>query len=1179
MKLDRFINRPVLSTVISILIVILGAIGLATLPITQYPDIAPPTVSVRATYTGASASTVLNSVIAPLEEQINGVENMMYMTSTASNTGSGDISIYFKQGTDPDMAAVNVQNRVSMAQGLLPAEVTKVGVTTQKRQTSMLVVFSLYDETDTYSESFIENYAKINLIPQVQRVPGVGDANVLGQDYSMRIWLRPDVMAQYKLVPGDVSAALAEQNVEAAPGQFGERSNQTFQYTIRYKGRLQQPEEFENIVIKSLPDGEVLRLKDIAEIQLDRLGYNFTNRVDGHKSVTCIVYQMAGTNATQTISDIEQLLDEASKTLPTGLKLNISMNANDFLFASIHEVLKTLIEAFILVFIVVYIFLQDLRSTLIPTIAIPVALIGTFFILSLVGFSLNLLTLCALVLAIAIVVDDAIVVVEGVHAKLDQGYTSARLASIDAMNELGGAIVSITLVMMAVFVPVSFMGGTAGTFYRQFGMTMAIAIGLSALNALTLSPALCAILLKPHKKEDGTEDSTLKERMKVAYTAAHTTMINRYTEAIGKMLHPGITLTFTIIAILGMIFGFFSFNPVVTAIFVLLSILALIGMSTKKFKNRFNDTYESILKRYKKRVLFFIQKKWLSMGLVTASIVLLIFFMNTTPTGMVPNEDTGTLMGAVTLPPGTSQDRSEKILARVDSLIASDPAVLSRTMISGFSFIGGQGPSYGSFIIKLKDWDERSAVQNSDIVVASLYMRAQKIIKEAQVLFFAPPMIPGYSASTDIEVNMQDKTGGELNKFFDVVNDYTQALEARPEINSAKTSFNPNFPQYMIDIDAAACKKAGISPSDILSTMQGYYGGLYASNFNRFGKMYRVMIQSDPLSRKNLESLKNVKVRNNQGEMAPIAQFISVEKVYGPDIISRFNLYTSMKVMVAPASGYTSGQALAALAEVAWTPTGTKDWSGFLKRMDVYNAHLAEKGIVYARSMYNIQQTVTPVNGHLEVNLECLRPDVEIRYTLNGSNPAMSSHRYDGPIRVTKTQMVKAATFMDGKQMGEILDLQLTWNKATAKPLLGNKKNEMLLVNGLRGGLKYTDFEWCNWSRNDSISFTIDLLGKEKLNKFAIGCITNYGMGVHKPKMIRVEVSDDNRTYCAIGELNFSLEEIYKEGTFRNDYSLDMGGVSARYVRVTAKGAGICPKDHVRPDQEARIYFDEVMIE
>ena len=918
MKLDKFINRPVLSTVISILIVILGVIGLATLPVTQYPDIAPPTVSVRASYTGANAQTVLNSVVAPLEDQINGVENMMYIQSSASNNGSADISVYFNQGTDPDMAAVNVQNRVSMAQGLLPAEVTKVGVTTQKRQNSMLLIFSLYDAEDKYNIEFIENYAKINLIPEVQRVKGVGDANVMGQDYSMRIWLKPDVMAQYNLVPSDISGVLAEQNIEAAPGQFGERGNQTFQYTIRYKGRLQQTEEFEDIVIKALPNGEVLRLGDVARIELGRLAYTFNNTVNGHKAVTCIVFQMAGTNATETINNLLDVISKAEESLPAGLKINVAQNANDFLYASIHEVIKTLIEAFILVFIVVYVFLQDMRSTLIPAIAIPVALIATFFVLKLIGFSVNLLTLSAMVLAIAIVVDDAIVVVEGVHAKLDQGYKSSREASIDAMSELGGALVSITLVMMSVFIPVSFMGGTAGTFYRQFGLTMAIAIGLSALNALTLSPALCAVLLKPHKKEDGTtEDSTLKERMKVAYTAAHTTMINRYTEAIGKMLHPGITLTLTLIAILGMIFGLFSINPIVTAIFVVLSILALIGMSTKKFKNRFNDTYESILKRYKKRVLFFIQKKWLSMGLVVASIAILVFFMNTTPTGMVPNEDTGTLMGAVTLPPGTSQDRSEKILARVDSLIASDPAVLSRTMISGFSFIGGQGPSYGSFIIKLKDWDERSMIQNSDVVVGSLYMRAQKIIKEAQVLFFAPPMIPGYSASTDIEVNMQDKTGGDLNKFFDVVNDYTAALEARPEINSAKTTFNPNFPQYMIDIDAAACKKAGISPSDILTTMQGYYGGLYASNFNRFGKMYRVMIQSDPLSRKNLESLKNIKVRNSAGEMAPISQFITVDKVYGPDIISRFNLYTSMKVMVAPASGYTSGQALTALAEVA----------------------------------------------------------------------------------------------------------------------------------------------------------------------------------------------------------------------------------------------------------------------
>mgnify|MGYP001011668628 CR=1 FL=1 len=920
MKLDRFINRPVLSTVISILIVILGLIGLATLPITQYPDIAPPTVSVRATYQGANAQTVLNSVIAPLEDQINGVENMMYMTSNAANNGSAEISIYFKQGTDPDMAAVNVQNRVSMAQGLLPAEVTQVGVTTQKRQTSMLMVFSIYDEKDQYDIEFLENYANINLIPEIKRVNGVGDATVLGQDYSMRIWLKPDVMAQYKLIPSDVAGALAEQNIEAAPGQFGERGNQSFQYTIRYKGRLQQPEEFENIVIKALENGEVLRMKDIADIELGRLSYNFNNTVNGHKAVSCIVYQMAGTNATQTISDLEQVLSKASETLPSGLKINIAQSANDFLFASIHEVVKTLIEAFILVFIVVYIFLQDMRSTLIPAIAIPVALIATFFVLKLIGFSINLLTLSAMVLAIAIVVDDAIVVVEGVHAKLDQGYKSARTASIDAMSELGGAIVSITLVMMSVFVPVSFMGGTAGTFYRQFGLTMAIAIGFSALNALTLSPALCAIFLKPHNSDAG-----MKERIGVATKEARKIMIARYADSIGKMMRPGLTLLFTTIAILGMIFGLFNFenHPVLCLVMIVISVLALAGMTTDKFKHSFNASYDSILGKYKKQVLRFIQKKWLSGGIVVGSIVLLVVFMNITPTGMVPNEDTGTIMGVVTLPPGTSQERAMEVLTRVDSLVAADPAVESRTVISGFSFIGGQGPSYGSLIIKLKDWEDRSTMQNSTVVYATLFMRAQKIIKEAQVLFFAPPMIPGYSASSDIELNMQDKTGGDLNHFFEVVNQYTAALEARPEINSAKTSFNPNFPQYMLDIDAAACKKAGLSPSAILSTMQGYFGGLYASNFNSFGKMYRVMIQAEPNATKNLESLSRIKVRNGN-EMAPITQFVSIKKVYGPDIISRFNLYTSMKVMVAPASGYTSGQALAAIAEVAKEslPTG-----------------------------------------------------------------------------------------------------------------------------------------------------------------------------------------------------------------------------------------------------------------
>ena len=847
MKLDKFINRPVLSTVISILIVILGVIGLATLPVTQYPDIAPPTVSVRATYTGANAQTVLNSVIAPLEDQINGVENMMYIQSSASNNGSADISIYFYQGTDPDMAAVNVQNRVSMAQGLLPAEVTKVGVTTQKRQNSMLLIFSLYDAEDKYNIEFIENYAKINLIPEVQRVKGVGDANVMGQDYSMRIWLKPDVMAQYNLVPSDISGVLAEQNIEAAPGQFGERGNQTFQYTIRYKGRLQQTEEFEDIVVKALPNGEVLRLGDVARIELGRLAYTFNNTVNGHKAVTCIVFQMAGTNATETINNLLDVISKAEESLPAGLKINVAQNANDFLYASIHEVIKTLIEAFVLVFIVVYVFLQDMRSTLIPAIAIPVALIATFFVLKLIGFSVNLLTLSAMVLAIAIVVDDAIVVVEGVHAKLDQGYKSSREASIDAMSELGGALVSITLVMMSVFIPVSFMGGTAGTFYRQFGITMAISIAFSALNALTLSPALCAIFLKPHDSEHKQKKMSMVDR----------------------------------------------------------------------FHTSFNAAYDSLLKSYKKRVVFFIHKKWLSFGLVAASIVLLMFFMKTTPTGMVPNEDTGTIMGAVTLPPGTSQERAMEVLAKVDSLVAAEPAVQSRTIISGYSFIGGQGPSYGSVIIKLKDWEERSMMQNSDIIYSTLFLRAQKVIKDAQVLFFAPPMIPGYSVSSDIELNMQDKTGGTLDHFFEVVKSYTAALEARPEINSAKTTFNPSFPQYQLDIDAAACKKAGISPSDILSTMQGYFGGLYASNFNRFGKMYRVMIQAEPDATKNMESLNGVKVRGSNGEMAPITQFVSMKKVYGPDIINRFNLYTSMKVMVAPASGYTSGQALQAIAEVA----------------------------------------------------------------------------------------------------------------------------------------------------------------------------------------------------------------------------------------------------------------------
>ena len=845
MKLDRFINRPVLSTVISVLIVILGFLGLVSLPITQYPDIAPPTVQVSTTYTGANAQTVLNSVIAPLEEEINGVENMDYMTSTATNTGQATITITFKMGTDPDMAAVNVQNRVSKAQGVLPAEVTKVGVVTSKRQNSMLMVFSVYDESDKYPETFIENYAKINVIPEVQRVPGVGDAMVMGADYSMRIWLKPDVMAQYHLMPSDVTEALNEQNIEAAPGTIGERGNQTYQYTLRYKGRLQEVSEFENIVIKADPSGNILRLKDIAKVELGRVTYGHKNKVNGHTGVTCIVFQVAGSNATTIVENITQLLEESKKDMPDGLNINIAQNVNDFLFASIHEVVKTLIEAFILVFIVVYVFLQDLRSTLIPTIAIPVALIGTFFALYIIGFSLNLLTLCALVLAIAIVVDDAIVVVEGVHAKLDQGYTSPKKASIDAMEELGSAIVSITLVMMAVFIPVSFMGGTSGTFYRQFGLTMAIAIGFSALNALTLSPALCALLLKPH-------DPNAHKK---------TTFVSRFHTA-------------------------------------------------------FNAFYDSVLQRYKKRVLKVIQRPWLTGGAVVVSIVLLVFLMNVTPTGMVPDEDTGTIMGTVTLPPGTSQDRTEAVLSQIDSLVAASPAIESRTMISGYSFIGGQGASYGSFICKLKPWDERSLAESSQAVYGNLYLRSKELFKDAQVLFFAPPMISGYGVTNGFELNLQDRTGGSLDKFYEVAKNFLADLEKRPEIASAQTSFNPSFPQYMVDIDVAQCKKAGLSPDDILTTLQGYLGGMYTSNFNRFGKLYRVMVQSDFSDRTNIESLKKIKVRNGD-EMAPITQFITLKRVYGPDNINRFNMYTSMKVNGSPADGYTSGQAIKAIEEVA----------------------------------------------------------------------------------------------------------------------------------------------------------------------------------------------------------------------------------------------------------------------
>ena len=854
MKLDKFIKRPVLSTVISIIIVILGILGLVSIPVTQYPDIAPPTVHVSTSYTGANAQTVLNSVIAPLEEQINGVENMMYMTSTATNTGDASIDVYFKQGTDPDMAAVNVQNRVAKAQGLLPSEVTQVGVITSKRQTSMLLGFTIYSADDRFDETFIQNYVKINLIPQIQRVPGVGDAMVLGADYSMRIWLKPDVMAQYKLMPSDITMALAEQNIEAAPGQFGESGDQSFQYIMKYKGRLQTSDEFEDIIIKATADGEILKLKDVARVELGGLSYGYATRSNGHPGVTAMIFQTAGSNATEIIKNIENLMEESSKDFPPGVEYDILLNANDFLFASISEVLKTLLEAFILVFLVVFIFLQDFRSTLIPAIAIPVALVGTFFVLYLIGFSVNLLTLSAIVLAIAIVVDDAIIVVEAVHAKLDQGYKSPLKASIDAMNEISGAIVSITLVMMAVFIPVSFMTGTSGTFYRQFGLTMPIAIGLSAVNALTLSPALCAMFLKPHDK-DG------ENHKKKGF-------INRFHAA-------------------------------------------------------FNTAFDITQAKYKKGVTFFINHKVTSFITVIASVVILVLLMRVTPTGMVPNEDTGTFFVIVDLPPATSLERTRATLAEVEKLLDANDAVASYTEVAGYSFLAGQGSSYGTFICRLKPWDERTKEQDVSKVTGTIYVQAMQMVKNARVLVFAPPMIPGYSVTNGFEFNLQDKTGGSLDAFYNIAQNFLEKLNERPEIASARTSFNPNYPQYMVDVDVAKCKQAGISPSTILSVLQGYYGSMYASNFNRFGKLYRVMIQSDANFRVSPETLNQVMVRNGN-EMAPISQFVTLNKIYGPDNIKRFNMFTAMSVNGTPADGYSSGQAIKAIEEVAATtlPTG-----------------------------------------------------------------------------------------------------------------------------------------------------------------------------------------------------------------------------------------------------------------
>ncbi len=846
MTLKHFIDRPVLASVISIFIVIAGIIGLATLPIEQYPDIAPPTVMVRATYPGASAETVQKAVTIPLEESVNGVENMDYIQSSSA-AGSASLTIYFKQGTDPDMAAVNVQNKVSTATGSLPGEVTSIGIMTMKRQSSMLKVFSITSPDDTYDETFLANYAKINIEPRLKRIQGVGEVFTLGADYSMRIWLKPDVMAQYRMIPSDVMGILAEQNIEAATGTLGEDSENAFQYTMKYRGRYSTPEEFKNIVIRSNPDGSILRLGDVADIELGRESYAFKGHINGHAGVTTMTFQTAGTNATAIVEEIESVLDDVRKDLPKGMEIVELMSVNDFLFASIYEVLKTLFEAIILVILVVYVFLQDIRSTLIPIVAIIVSLVGTFAFLAVAGFSLNLLTLFALVLCIGTVVDDAIIVVEAVQARFDEGYTSSYKATVDAMSGITSAIITSTLVFMAVFIPVSMMGGTSGIFYTQFGITMAVAVGISAINALTLSPALCALILKPYMDEDGET----KENF------------------------------------------------------------------AAKFRKNFNIAFTTILKKYKYGVMLFIKRKWLMWSTLVVSFVLLFVLMSSTKTGLVPDEDLGVVLVNVTAAPGTTLAETDKIMEEVYNRIEGIPQIENLMTTAGYGMMSGQGSSYGMAMIRLKPWEERTG-KGDDVnsVIAQIYGRTMDI-KKAQIFAVAPPMITGYGTSTGFSMHLQDRADGSIEDFYRVMLQYVGALNQRPEIARAYSTFNIAFPQYIVDIDAAKAKRAGVSPTTILSTMSGYFGGQYVSFINRFAKVYRVILRADEQARLNPESLNNIYVRMNNGEMAPVGQFVTLTKSYGPDVLNRFNLYNAISISGTSNDGYSSGDAIRAIEETA----------------------------------------------------------------------------------------------------------------------------------------------------------------------------------------------------------------------------------------------------------------------
>ena len=829
---------------ISVLILAIGLISLFTLPVEQYPDIAPPTVYVTASYTGADAEAVMNSVIMPLEESINGVEDMMYISSSASNAGLAIIQVYFKQGTDPDMAAVNVQNRVAKAQGLLPAEVTKVGVSTMKRQTSFLQIGALVCTDGRYDQTFLANYLDINVIPQIKRIEGVGDVMELGDTYSMRIWLKPERMAQYGLVPSDITAILGEQNIEAPTGSLGESSKNVFQFTMKYRGRLKSVEEFRNTVVRSREDGSILRLQDVAEVELGTMTYSFRSEMDSQPAVLYMIFQTAGSNATAVNKEITTQIERMEKNLPEGTEFVTMMSSNDFLFASIHNVVETLIIAIILVILVVYFFLQDLKSTLIPSISIIVSLVGTFACLVAAGFSLNILTLFALVLAIGTVVDDAIVVVEAVQSKFDAGYKSAYLATKDAMGDVTMAIVSCTCVFMAVFIPVTFMGGTSGVFYTQFGITMATAVGISMISALTLCPALCAIMMRP---SDGTKSAkSINGRVRAAYNA--------------------------------------SFN--------------------------------AVLGKYKRGVMFFIRHRWMVWTSLAVAVALLVYLMSTTKTGLVPQEDQGVIMVNVSISPGSTLEETTKVMDRLENILKDTPEIEHYARVAGYGLISGQGTSYGTIIIRLKDWSERKGKEHSSDAVVSRLNGQFQAIKEAQVFSFQPAMIPGYGMGNSPELNLQDMTGGELATFYEAAIQFLGALNERPEVAMAYTSYAINFPQISVEVDAAKCKRAGISPSAVLDAVGSYCGGAYISNYNQYGKVYRVMMQASPEYRLDEQALNNMFVRNGT-QMAPVSQFMTLKQVLGPETANRFNLYSTITANVNPADGYSSGEVQKVIEEVA----------------------------------------------------------------------------------------------------------------------------------------------------------------------------------------------------------------------------------------------------------------------